>query len=48
MEILKKRKEMIENGTIRTHVRIRDLTLYEKIVETWQEVEMSKNENSGN
>ena len=43
MEILKKRKEIIENGTNRTHIRIRDLKLYEKIGETWQKVEIRKN-----
>ena len=29
----------MENGTNRTHIIIRDLKLYEKIGETWQEVE---------
>ena len=45
---MKKRKEMIENGTIRTHIRIRELKLYEKIGETSQKGEISKSENSGN
>ena len=35
-------------GTNRRHIRIRDLKLYEKVRETWQEVELSKNEKSGN
>ena len=48
MEILKKKKEMLENGTIRTHIRMRDLKLFEKIGETWQEIEIGKNKNSGN
>ena len=34
MEILKRRKEIIENGTNRTHIRIRDLKLYEKMRNT--------------
>ena len=38
----------MENGTNRTHIRIRDLKLCEKIGETWQEVKLGKNEKSGN
>ena len=48
IEILRRRKEIIENGTSRTRIRIRDPKFYEKIGETWQEVEISKNENLGN
>ena len=48
MKNLTRRKDMIENWTNRTHIRIRDLKLYEKIGETWQEVEIGENENSGN
>ena len=35
MEILKSRKEIIENGTNRTHIGIDELKLYGKIRETW-------------
>ena len=47
-ETLKKRKEIIEDGTMRMHLRIGDLKLYENLGETWQEVELSKNEISWN
>ena len=39
---------MIEKGTSQAGIRIRDLKLCEKIGETWQEVEINRNEISGN
>ena len=48
MEILKKSKVVIQNGTIRTHIEIRDLKIYKQVGETWQEVKISINESSGN
>ena len=45
-ENLKERKEMMENGTIRTLIRRGDLKFYQRIGERRQEEEKSKNEKS--
>ena len=41
MELLKKRKELIDVGTQRNMIRIRDLKLYEKVGNDWTEIELN-------